>query len=58
MELTKGRGYPVELEHFAIAERFNASPSDVLYVWPVELVQDARALMRAEGRYDKRHPRG
>ena len=57
MELSKGRGYPVDFEHFAIAERFNESPAAVLE-WPIELVEDARALMRAETRYEKRHPKG
>lgn len=54
-ERTKRGGYPAELEHFAIAERFNATPHDVLYLWPVRLVQEARLIMRADKRYEDRH---
>ena len=42
--------------HFAIAEAFGASPYDVLYVWPVDLVDDARRILTARRRWAKRHP--
>lgn len=45
----------MELEHFAIAERFGASPYDVLHVWPLPLIEEARLIMRADKRYRDRH---
>ncbi len=54
----KGAGYPVVLMHFAIAERFGASPHDVLNVWDEELYREAEHLIAAERRWHKAHPGG
>jgi hypothetical protein len=44
--------------HFAIAERFGASPDDVLNVWDEELYREAEHVIAAEGRWHKAHPDG
>lgn len=41
------------LEHFHVANRFHADPYDVWTNWPAYMVEDALAILAAEGRQGK-----